>query len=186
MKIVMVRLLQRKNFLSLLLRKPLQDSPGQGLCQWGEIVFTTGRNFYWPHLYFQDLIHLRKNYSSIGSPVWWPWSLELQIWKKAKRGHCHALPTIWTVLLSRPCSPAPKGFLEWSLSNIWWTLMEWKKILPRRFFLPHLHRSEGIWPVSLSTGQDLHPKCSWYRILVFDHKCWRVLSAYMGFWALAA
>lgn len=145
--------------------------------------FYNRQKFLLASLVLSDLIHLRKNYSSIDAlPVWWPWSLELQIWKSKKR----SLPCSSHYLNctpSRPLFSAPKGFLEWSPSNMVDSNGVKKDLTEEDF--PPTFRKWGYSTMSLS-GQDLHLKCSWYRIWVFDHKCWRVLSAYMGFWALAA
>ena len=65
MKIIMVGLLQRKNFLSLLTpRKPLRIHLGKDFPLRGN-SFYNRQKFLLASLVLSDLIHLRKNYSSI-------------------------------------------------------------------------------------------------------------------------
>lgn len=78
----------------------------------GNMAFTMARGLLASHMLL-DLIHLRKNYSSIdtflgdGLDCW-----SCRSWRREDRiGHCQTSPTIWTVFIFNSMPPAPEGFL---------------------------------------------------------------------------
>ena len=174
MKIIMVGLLQRKNFLSLLTpRKPLRIHLGKDFPLRGN-SFYNRQKFLLASLVLSDLIHLRKNYSSIDALLCDGldlWSCKLKKKKATKRSlpcsphHLNCTPFQAPVLSTQRLS----RMITKQYGGLWWS----EKRSYQGRFSSHLLGNEGIWTVSLSRGQDLHPKCSWYRIQYWTTSAWR-------------
>lgn len=117
------------------------------------------------------------------SPVWWPWSLELREKAMKRSLPCFSHHLKYSFLV--PCTQYLKPLCPFQNDHlaIWQALLEWRD-LPKEGFSSHPPGNEGVWIVSSSRGQDLHPRLAWYRIKALTTCTWGGLPAYAGFIAL--